>query len=276
MGYKPVLFSDCDFSASFPEFNWKVSISIDKFNFADTTPFKVFWAVEPPEICPNTESMLKKNWEFYDLILTWNHTTLSECGHTKMFPCSAVWNHFPDTSKKQFQTSYLTSNKTDCSGHRYRQTIFDSLPAQLGAMRITKHKSPPAIYDKSSMFEPFQFSIIMENCRRNGYFTEKILDCMASKTIPIYWGCPTIADFFNMGGIIPFSCYNNVAENPLERGDDLKKILEKLTPDYYAAHAAVIEENYHKALFYKNPLERVTKAIQEALEIDPRFVHGER
>jgi hypothetical protein len=276
MGFRPVLFSDCDFSAGFPEFNWKVSISIDRFNFADTTPFKVFWQVEPPEIMPNTVAMLKKHWEFYDLVLTWDNELLSECGHTKLFPCSAVWNHFPEVNKKRFATSYLTSNKKDCSGHRYRQHVFEHLPPSIGKMAIWKHRSPPAIPDKREIFEPFQYSIIMENCRRPGYFTEKILDCMASKTIPIYWGCPTINDFFNKEGIIPFQCIDQVAENPLERGHDLRSILNGLSPDYYMLKKDAVEENYHKALTYAKPFDRVIKAINEALDIDPRFVHGER
>jgi len=34
------------------------------------------------------------------------------------------------------------------------------------------------------------------------YFTEKLLDCFATGTIPVYLGAPDIGDHFNMNGII--------------------------------------------------------------------------
>ena len=46
------------------------------------------------------------------------------------------------------------------------------------------------------------FSIAMENCEVPGYFTEKVLDCFATGTIPIYLGDPTIGEHFNMDGVI--------------------------------------------------------------------------
>lgn len=264
MGYKPVLFSDCAFN--FPEFNWQISLSVDIFNFADTTPYKVFWQVEPEEI-RETEAKLIKNWKFYDLILTWNHMVLSQVPNSRLFPCGAVWNHESDTSQKKFGVSYLTSSKTDCAGHRYRQEIFDILPAseQRGRLPIFKHRSPPQLYDKRSILVPFQYSIIMENCQRPNYFTEKILDCFANKTIPIYWGCPNIHEFFDKEGILIF---NNTHQ--------LEKIVKNLDSDFYRIKHDVIEKNYEEAMKYKSPFDRVVKAVNESWAINPSKVHDPR
>ena len=46
------------------------------------------------------------------------------------------------------------------------------------------------------------FSIVYENCCCDKYYTEKITDCFASKTIPIYWGTNLIKEDFNEDGII--------------------------------------------------------------------------
>ena len=47
-----------------------------------------------------------------------------------------------------------------------------------------------------------QYGVAIENTQHRGYFTEKILDLFLLKTIPIYWGCSNIKDFFNPQGII--------------------------------------------------------------------------
>ena len=35
-------------------------------------------------------------------------------------------------------------------------------------------------------------------------FTEKLIDAFLTGTIPLYWGCPTIGEFFDMDGILLF------------------------------------------------------------------------
>jgi len=38
------------------------------------------------------------------------------------------------------------------------------------------------------------------------YFTEKILDCFRTRTVPIYWGCTNIREHFEADGIIVLDC----------------------------------------------------------------------
>ena len=49
------------------------------------------------------------------------------------------------------------------------------------------------------------FSIAIENASYETYFTEKLLDCFATGTIPVYYGAPDIGDYFNKDGIIDLS-----------------------------------------------------------------------
>ena len=53
---------------------------------------------------------------------------------------------------------------------------------------------------------PSKVNIIEYNPIENGqyetYFTEKLLDCFATGTIPVYLGAPDIGDYFNKDGII--------------------------------------------------------------------------
>ena len=99
------------------------------------------------------------------------------------------------------------------------------------------------------------FGAVIENTSHRGYFTEKIMDCFLLKTIPIYWGCSNITDFFNKKGIIKF---DNV--------DDFIYISNQLTEDYYNQNIEAIEENYQIALKYMNEEEygaRIANKIKE-------------
>jgi hypothetical protein len=49
--------------------------------------------------------------------------------------------------------------------------------------------------------EKYSYSISIENCCKENYFSEKFTDCILAWTIPIYYGCPNIDKYF------PKDCY---------------------------------------------------------------------
>lgn len=49
---------------------------------------------------------------------------------------------------------------------------------------------------------PFRFSVAIENIRVQGYFSKKLVDALLCETVPIYWGAPDVADYFDPGGMI--------------------------------------------------------------------------
>ncbi len=53
------------------------------------------------------------------------------------------------------------------------------------------------INNKLEALKDYQFSIAIENTQENGYFTEKLTDCILTDSTPIYIGCPNIDDYFN-------------------------------------------------------------------------------
>ncbi len=241
----------------FSEQEVQVGISIDVIDKEDKSPFKVFVQIEPQEIVP-LEDQLIKDHEFYDLILTWNEEVLSSCPNaTKFIFGSCRFAADPkddaDMSKKNFSASYLTSSKTMCTGHYFRHEVFSKLPSVVGTVPIIKHMSPPEI-EKKDMLYPFQFSVIMENVKRNNWVTEKLIDCIVSRTLPIYWGAPNVGEYFNIDGIFSFSTYQ-----------ELLGILENLTPEVYNNHLSAVEDNLHRAMKYTNFHTRVDEEIRRRL-----------
>jgi hypothetical protein len=76
-----------------------------------------------------------------------------------------------------------------------------------------------------------------------------------AKTIPLYWGCPNVGDFFNLDGILHFKTY-----------EELILMLEELTPDYYAQHYAAVQDNFNRALELVHVWHRAEVAISEGIE----------
>jgi hypothetical protein len=66
------------------------------------------------------------------------------------------------------------------------------------------------ILNKKDALVDYNFSIAIENCVEQGYFTEKFTDCVLADATPIYYGCPDIYKYYT-------NCYkltnlNNIVE----------------------------------------------------------------
>lgn len=262
--YKPVIYANHELNV--PELNWQTSISVDYFNFNDETPYKVFWQLEPEEVS-HVEQKLIKNHAFYDLILTFNNNVLSECANAVLFPVTGLWAQDSDVSQKQFAASFLASNKYSTFGHKFRVNQFHAINRWMTGgnffpLRVDMFMSPPHLPDKRSVLVPYQYAVAIQNSQQHNYFSEILTDCFATKTIPIFWGCANIAEFFNPHGIIQFSdasCDDMTAQR-------LKDVFNGLTPErYYMPHVqAAIEENYEKALALRDRIGLLTGAIEKA------------
>jgi hypothetical protein len=77
----------------------------------------------------------------------------------------------------------------------------------------------------------YMFSIIVENGNYNSYYTEKLTDCFATGTVPIYWGTKNLPSQFDQDGIIW-----------LEEGKE-NEILNSLNEDVYKAKLKSIKNN---------------------------------
>jgi hypothetical protein len=96
---------------------------------------------------------------------------------------------------------------------------------------------------------------VIENSRQNNYFSEKLIDCLITKTIPIFYGAPNISSYFNTTGWI-------ILEN--ENIDECLNKIDCLNDIYYSKYIDIIEENYQECikninLSYKERLYKLLK-----------------
>ena len=157
------------------------------------------------------------------------------------------FNDFYKTDNKTFTVSFIKSNKTFLEGHRLRSVI----PPLLINKQFRYLYPTQRIETKIPLFIDSMFHITVENSKCVNYFTEKIIDCFMSKTIPIYWGCPNIGDYFDSDGII---CFNDI--------DELNVILTNLNELDYNKRLEIIEKNYEKAKDYAFFFDRINNSIK--------------
>jgi hypothetical protein len=225
----------------------------------ELSSINIITLLEPNEYF-NKHDWVIKNQHLFDVILTWNDKILNNCENAMFLPFGHTWftpDQYEKEHKKEFKIAHLRGNLLKSYGHQMRWEILDrkneiNIPIKFFEAYGDRYNIKQAKIDKEEVFGDSMFGIAIENFSHRGFFTEKILDCFLLKTIPIYWGCSNIGDFFNKEGIIKF-----------EESDDFIYIANKLTEEYYHSKKDVIEENYQLALKYVNYEQNVIDKITE-------------
>lgn len=241
------------------DFPINVSISIDTMTCDENADLKILFMAEPPSICPEFNDKAVLEGGKFDKIYCFNYVVLGVHKlNAEMFEWGSTWLNIPNLKfDKEPIMTFVTSSKADAEGHKLRLEIYDYLETidYAGDLEIFQHKSPPFHQNRNDFFNNAMFHIAVENSMTYNYFTEKLIDCFASRTIPIYYGCVNIGDWFDTRGIIQFSNLN-----------ELKYILDNITSDEYARRLLYVEENFNRAKeFYgeNDVVPRITRKIKE-------------
>lgn len=240
----------------------KTVVCIDRMSPDPSADCNIILLAEPESVCMEVNSQTLENHKSFDKIYTHNQTILDKCGNSEFFPWGTCWLNFNDFNPvKKPQISVVASSKQFTEGHKTRHRAFDVLSKMttVNGMEIIKHKSPPWHGRRNDFFENTMFNVCVENSRQRNYFTEKVIDCFASKTIPIYWGCSNIGDWFNMDGVITF-----------ETIPELQDILSRIGPDLYAERQKAVEDNHEIAKNFhgtNDVVPRLTQKITEYIKI---------
>ncbi|MBM4224294.1 MAG: hypothetical protein FJ167_05790 [Gammaproteobacteria bacterium] len=137
-------------------------------------------------------------------ILTHNRALLDRVPSARFVPHGGRWvKRTPDgASEKLGRVSMIASGRKSAPGHRLRHRIATWARSHAPDLALLGHGYQPLV-DKADGHSPYLFSVVIENSREPGYFTEKIVDSLLCSSIPIYWGAPDIASYFDPRGMIP-------------------------------------------------------------------------
>jgi hypothetical protein len=121
------------------------------------------------------------------------------------------------------------------AGHVLRNEVIEALASRSDVDRFGK--GVKWIDSKLDGLADYAFSIAMENCSRDFYFTEKIIDCLVTETVPIYCGCRGIDRYFDRRGMLIF-----------ETLPELLQILDQLSWSKYAEMLPYVQLNLERAM----------------------------
>ena len=242
---------------------------------------KIYIQMDADVICGHY-NYLKTNFYKYDYILCFDPSQINS-SNTIQLICGGTWIDKSDylnidIGLKKFKISNLCGTKQYTHAHNLRihlymnQNILNIYPITFfrtppnghgshnGAILPDINNNPIIGSDhkaKISLFKDFQYSIIIENTKEISCFSEKLIDCLITKTIPIYYGCENIADYFNTDGWIILTSTSD---------DIIKELYEKLAilnEEYYSKYINIIEENYKKAIDYRCSMTNLFQAMNK-------------
>ncbi|HEX3053269.1 MAG TPA: glycosyltransferase family 10 [Aggregatilineaceae bacterium] len=102
--------------------------------------------------------------------------------------------------------SWITSALKVTRGHRTRMLFLDRLRSAIEFDLWGKGIKP--IDDKWDGLAPYRYAIAIENFSNSLYWSEKIADCFLAWTMPIYYGCTHITDYFPPESLIQIDIEN--------------------------------------------------------------------
>ena len=225
--------------------------------FIDQSPVKIAWLLEPQEYDPHGAYTAIADYELakrFDLVLTHNEDFLRTSSKFVYMPLAGCWIDERDwgVASKTKNLSIIASSKAFLEGHQLRHTVIQQFQGSIDGVYGNGYQQLP---NKITGLRDFRYSLIIENVRRNYFFTEKLIDAFVTGTVPVYWGCPDIAKFFNPDGMIQFA---DIAELP--------GILAALSPQDYERRLPAIRDNFLRAQRYAVPEDHLYQYV-----LQPRF-----
>lgn len=141
---------------------------------------------------------------------------------------------------KSQRISLIASAKNTTIGHKLRHRIATWSRQSSPDLKLfgTGYRR---VEDKREAHDDYYFTVCIENSRTPGYFTEKLIDSFLCKCLPIYWGAPDIAHFFDVRGMI---CCSTESE--------LQHIISTMTAADYYVRLPYLEANIQRALAFSD------------------------
>lgn len=220
--------------------------------------YKIGWLHEPQ--CLHPENYQIKRPERFDFILTYYKPLLIQgplLGHLqdnrfnpiRFAPYAGTWipRDLWGLRPKTKLVSMLYGDKRATEGHRIRHEIANAV-RPLGIVDFYGFEGEAVDYSpetKLKVLGDYAFSIVTEACMQENLFTELLLDCFTVGTIPIFWGCPNVSEFFNDEGIIKISKADGVPA--------LVKYLSGIGFNYYDLHKqnGYLQDNLNRVADYE-------------------------
>jgi glycosyltransferase involved in cell wall biosynthesis len=232
-----------------------------KIKFSNQVPVVARLLEQRDYFKSNLMNKVKDNYKMFHTILTFDKILLDTLPNAKfcnaegitaftVFPNSmGISSYYPkitgtfrvkDTIKLFPKTKFnravcITSAKAFLPGHNIRLNFVNNSKEKIDLYG----RGIREIESKLDVLHDYAFSLAIENnvSKDDYYFTEKLIECIITGTIPIYYGCPNISEFFDLRGIITFNTQK-----------ELNNILDNLNEEKYNSMLEFAKINFKKAI----------------------------
>lgn len=204
--------------------------------------------------------------DFYTYVLTHREDILATNPKAKLFWRTNSWVKGYVSKEKKFSVSTVVGGKNDVrmSGYALRHDLWRNkdlitIPKDFylsGDFRWTSVDYTANLVlgpTKEPLFDSM-FHIAIENIPIKDMFSEKLIDCFQTRTVPVYCGCLNISDYFNINGII---IVKNLSE--------IITSCNNLTPKTYEDMMPAMEDNFNRSQDWCDDMGRFKNAIIKLL-----------
>jgi len=155
--------------------------------------------------------------------------------------------------KKVKKLSWIVGDAKDLPGH-IKRLLFLKYLRQVDALEIDLFgRAVQFIEDKWDGVAPYKYSLSIENSCGPNYWTEKIADCFLTWTVPIYYGCTNLEDYFPEESFIRID---------IDRPQNcVEKIIKILNEDKWERRISALEKARNLVLHHYQLFPYISKLI---------------
>lgn len=221
---------------------------------------------EPPQLLVSRE-WVQQNYNQFDLIFTYDRE-LSTIENVRIINFGSLHTEYVPT-EKSFSVSFLLSSgcgRADLEGYSIRRNLLSAFRKSdikinffLSSARLVITRdivdemmrvmeagiiSVFRLEEKKDPMFTSMFHVAIENTKVDNYFTEKLIDCFRTYTVPIYYGTDRVVELFDRNGIIIVNNENEISD-----------VISSLKPSDYWDRLEAIKNNFKIAEKYINPMD---------------------
>jgi hypothetical protein len=155
--------------------------------------------------------------------------------------------------KKRNRISIVTSSKDWYPGHIARDRLIKAILRHPVSRHVDVFgRGRRAVDDKWDVIAPAKYHLSLENCALRDYWTEKISDAFLGFALPLYFGCPNIADYFPEDSFLPLDAYQTRSA--------IEVIEQVLDEDVWTTRLPAVLEARRRVLDIHHPLTVIAMA----------------
>tara|TARA_R110001606_G_scaffold384599_2_gene547599 strand:+ start:1663 stop:2466 length:804 start_codon:yes stop_codon:yes gene_type:complete len=205
----------------------------------------IAWIIEPYELNPHPYNYIRANYDKFKNVLTPYKEFNKTIPNAVYVPFGTTWidDNSCDIYDKTKDVSIIASFKKQMYGQVLRHECVE----RFGNSMDVGGNGYQKLESKLELLKDYRYSVVIENVIKNGWFTEKLIDCFRTGTIPIYFGDGDIANIFDINGMYTFKSLDGLETilNGIETGGE----------EIYNNRMTSIENNYILANEYSTPEE---------------------